>query len=226
MSKIFSLLEESKCQGEKWRQERGIERAGSRVGKRLNVKWNDQRRAHWLTFEQRPEESKRPSSSATWGKRIPDRGNRKCKGPEAETWVGGLGKSKEAEEAGGKRAWERVLENKIGEVMVGVDCALRVIVRLLTFPLREKRSHWTVLSGKRSWYDDRFNRFALAALLETDYNSDEMVVTSTRMRVVKVVSSRQVPGGKRHRNFHKGLQRGSSNILRDFPMFEGTCSAI
>lgn len=55
-----------------------------------------------VTFEQRPEESKRPSSAATWGKRIPDRGKSKCKGPEAETCVGGLGKSKEAGEAGVK----------------------------------------------------------------------------------------------------------------------------
>ena len=55
-----------------------------------------------VKFEQRPEESKGPSHAAPWGRRVPDRGSSKCKGREAGMYLGCLGKSKEAGEAGVK----------------------------------------------------------------------------------------------------------------------------
>lgn len=112
---------------------------------------------------------------ANQGKRIPDRRNSEYKGSEAEIRLGCLKKSKEAGgEAKVQWAWERVLQSKVREVMVGADCALWVIMRLLPSPLRERSSYWTVLSGEGSWYD-RLNSFTLAALLKTDYNSDKIV---------------------------------------------------
>lgn len=144
MSTILSMPERGKCQGEK------LSRKGQGD---LEVGWGRSSMSNGVIrgrltevmFEQRPEERKRPRHTGPWRKRIPDRKNSKYNGSEAHPHLGCSGKSKEAGEAGVQRAWERVLENKVREVMVGTDGTLSHR-KALDFSEREKqlldRAEW------------------------------------------------------------------------------------